>query len=137
MQRTKYGFYVGFDTTRRRKYSDEQRKEIARLKVLGLSIRQIATELNIPHGSIHYILKEFNLMYPEAVKPSNAYLIRAEAKYLYDLTDSQFDYARTFHSEFTVKHNNVVFVHIDYIYEYIENKKGYKDRYEIRTKDTE
>ena len=137
MQRTKYGFYVGFDTTKRRKYSDEQRKEIARLKVLGLSIRQIATELNIPHGSIHYILKEFNLMYPEAVKPSNAYLTRAEAKYLYDLTDSQFDYARTFHSEFTVKHNNVVFVHIDYIYEYIENKKGYKDRYEIRTKDTE
>lgn len=136
MFRTKNGFYVGYDTSRRKKYSDEQRKEIARLKQLGLSIRQIAKELSIPKGSIHYILKEFNLMHPEATKPSRYYLTRAEAKYLYDITDSQFDYARAFHTGYTVKFNNVVFLHQDYIFEHIEDKKGYKDRYE-RIRNTE
>lgn len=129
MQRTKYGFYVGFDTTKRKKYNDKQRQEIAKLKVLGLSVRQIAKELDMPAGSIHYILKEFNLMFPTAVKPSLSFFTRSEVKYLYDMTDSQFDYARTFHPEFTVKFNNVVFLHIDYIYDYIEDKKGYKDRW--------
>lgn len=129
MQRTKYGFYVGYDTTKRKKYSLEKRQEIARLKTEGLSIRQIAKQLSIPDGSIHYILKEFNLMFPSATRPSNKYLTRNETKYLYDLTDSQFDYARTFHPEFTVKDNNVIFLHIDYIFQYIECKKGYKDRY--------
>ena len=128
-QMTKYGFYVGFNTTKRKKYNDEQRQEIARLKILGLSIRQIAKELKMPYGSIHYILKEFNLMFPSAVKPSHDYLTRSEAKYLYDITDSQFDYARTVHPRFTVKFNNVVFIHVDYIYDYIEDNKGYKDRW--------
>lgn len=129
MQRTKYGFYVGFDTTKRKKYSDEKRKEIARLKVEGHSIRQIAKILNIPNGSIHYILREFNLMYPESVRPTLNHLTRSEAKYLYDMTDAQFDYARTFHTEFTSKVNNIVYLHIDYIYDYIEDNKGYKDRW--------
>ena len=65
MQRTKYGFLVPFDTQKRKKYSDKKRKEIARLKVLGLSTRKIAEKLDIPHGSIHYILKEFNLVNSE------------------------------------------------------------------------
>ena len=129
MQRTKFGYYVSFDTTKRKKYSDKKRAEIARLKSLGLSVRQIATELNIPAGSIHYILREFNLIFPESVKPSSYYLTRAEAKYLYDVTDAQFDYARTNHKKYTVKFNNVVFLHQDYILDYIEDKKGYKDRY--------
>lgn len=130
MFRTKYGFYVGYDTQRRKKYSDEKRKEIARLKVLGLSIRQIAKELDIPHGSIHYILKEFNLMHPEAIKPNPNYLTRSEARYLYDITDSQFDYACSNYKKYIVKANNVVFLDVDYIFSYIEDKKGYKDRYE-------
>lgn len=136
MQRTKNGFYVAFDTTKRKKYSEEKRKEIARLKKLGLSIRAIATELDMPYGSIHYILKEFNLTFPAAVKPNNCYLTRAEAKYLYDITDSQFDYASKYHPKYIAKFNNVVFLHQDYIFEYIENKKGYKDRYALRTTDT-
>lgn len=127
--KTKFGFIVGYDTTKRKKYNDSIRKEVARLKKLGLSIRKIAIELDIPSGSIHYILREFNLIYPSAVKPNSNYLTRAEAKYLYDLTDAQFDYARTNHKKYTVKFNNVVFLHVDYIYEYIEDKKGYKDRY--------
>lgn len=136
MKRTKYGFYVSYDTSKRIKYSEDTRKEIAKLKLLGLSIRQIATELSIPYGSIHYILREFNLIYPSATKPNNKYLTREEARYLFDITDSQFDYARTKHSEFTVKFNNVVFLHMDYIDNYIIDKKGYKDRYAFRTKDT-
>lgn len=129
MQRTKFGYYVGFNTTKRKKYSDKKRAEIARLKRLGLSVREIASELSIPSGSIHYILKEFNLIFPTATKPSNYYLTRSEAKYLYDITDAQFDYARTNYNKYTVKFNNVVFLHQDYIFEYIEDKKGYKDRY--------
>lgn len=129
MQRTKYGYYVSYDTTKRKKYSDKKRAEIARLKQLGLSVRQIGVELGIPAGSIHYILREFNITFPSAIKPSKEYLTRAEAKYLYDITDSQFDYARTNHKKYTVKFNNVVFLHQDYIFEYIEDKKGYKDRY--------
>lgn len=129
MQRTKFGYYVSYDTTKRKKYSDKKRAEIARLKRLGLSVRQIASELDIPAGSIHYILREFNLVFPSATKPSNEYLTRAEANYLYDVTDAQFDYARTNHRQYTVKFNNVVFLHQDYIFDYIENKKGYKDRY--------
>lgn len=129
MQRTRFGFYVGYDTTKRKKYSDKQRVEIARLSRLGLSVRQIASELDIPSGSIHYILRQFNLVYPTAVKPSRYYLTRAEARYLYDITDAQFDYARTNHRKYTVKFNNVVFLHQDYIFDYIEDKKGYKDRY--------
>ena len=129
MQRTKFGYYVGFNTTKRKKYSDKKRAEIARLKRLGLSVREIASELSIPSGSIHYILKEFNLIFPAATKPSRYYLTRSEAKYLYDITDAQFDYARTNYNKYTVKFNNVVFLHQDYIFEYIEDKKGYKDRY--------
>lgn len=129
MQRTRFGFYVGYDTTKRKKYSDKQRVEIARLSRLGLSVRQIASELDIPSGSIHYILRQFNLVYPTAVKPNSYYLTRAEARYLYDITDAQFDYARTNHRKYTVKFNNVVFLHQDYIFDYIEDKKGYKDRY--------
>lgn len=129
MQRTKFGYYVSYDTTKRKKYSDKKRAEIARLKRLGLSVRQIATELDIPYGSIHYILREFNLIFPEATKPSKEYLTRAEAKYLYDITDAQFDYARTNYKKYTVKFNNIVFIHQDYIFDYIEDKKGYKDRY--------
>jgi len=126
MQRTRFGFYVGYDTTKRKKYSDKQRVEIARLSRLGLSIRQIAAKLDIPSGSIHYILREFNLIYPTAVKPSSYYLTRAEARYLYDITDAQFDYARANHSKYTVKVNNVVFLHQDYIFDSIKDKK---DRY--------
>ena len=129
MQRTRFGFYVGYDTTKRKKYSEKQKIEIARLSRLGLSVRQIASELDIPSGSIHYILRQFNLVFPSATKPSNEYLTRAEAKYLYDITDAQFDYARTNHKKYTVKFNNVVFIHQDYIFKYIEDKKGYKDRY--------
>ena len=129
MQRTRFGFYVGYDTTKRKKYSEKQKIEIARLSRLGLSVRQIARELDIPSGSIHYILRQFNLVYPVAVKPNRYYLTRAEAKYLYDITDAQFDYARTNHRKYTVKFNNVVFLHQDYIFDYIEDKKGYKDRY--------
>lgn len=126
---TKFGFITNYDTSKRIKYNEDIRKEIARLKKLGISIRNIAIELNIPSGSIHYILREFNLIYPMAVKPNSNYLTRAEAKYLYDLTDAQFDYARTNHKKYTIKFNNVVFLHVDYIYDYIEDKKGYKDRY--------
>ena len=129
MIRTRYRYYVRYDTTKRKKYSDKKRAEIAGLKKLGLSIRQIASKLDIPAGSIHYILIEFNLFFPSAIKPSREYLTRAEAKYLYDITDSQFDYARANHTEYTVKLNNVVFLHQDYIFEHIEDKKGYKDRY--------
>lgn len=129
MKRTRFGFYTTYDTTKSRKYTDKQRKEIARLSKLGLSIRKIAIELDIPYGSIHYILREFNLFYQAATKPSSYYLTREEAKYLYDITDSQFDYARTRYKEYTVKFNNVVFLHQDYIFNYIENKKGHKDRY--------
>ena len=58
MQRTRYGFFVDFDTTKAKKYSDEKRREIAQLKRDGLSVRQIADKLNIPKGSIHYKLRE-------------------------------------------------------------------------------
>ena len=128
--KTKFGFLVDYDTQKRKKWSDEQRKEIARLKRLGLSIRKIAIELDIPAGSIHYILREFNLVFPSAEKPNSNYLTRAEARYLYDITDSQFDYACSYHKKYIVKANNVVFLHVDYIFDYIEDKKGYKDRYE-------
>ena len=130
MQRTKYGFYVSYDTTRRKKYDDAKRQEIARLYKLGLSTREIGRELSIPSGSIYYIIKEFNLQYPSTDKPNSDYLTREEARYLYDITDSQFDYARSKHPKYTVKFNNKVFLHVNYIYEHIEDKKGYKDRYE-------
>ena len=136
MQRTKYGFLVPFDTTKRKKYNDKQRQEIARLKVLGLSTRKIAEKLDIPHGSIHYILREFNLVNSEAIRPSTKYFTRSELNYMYNLTDAQFDYARTAHPEFTEVNNGVVFLHIDYVYDYVLDNKGYKDRYENRTKDT-
>lgn len=136
MQMTKYGFLVPFDTQKRKKYSDKTRKEIARLRVFGLSTRKIAEKLGIPHGSIHYILREFNLVSSEAIRPSTKYFTRSELNYMYDITDAQFDYARTAHPEFTEVNNGVVFLHTDYVYDYILDNKGYKDRYENRTKDT-
>ena len=42
MNKTKYGYYVGYDTTKRKKYDDEQRVEIINLKRSGMSIRSIA-----------------------------------------------------------------------------------------------
>lgn len=128
--KTKLGFLVDYDTQKRKKYSDKKRKEVARLKMLGLSIRKIAIELNIPAGSIHYILREFNLINPYTDKPNREYLTRAEARYLYDITDSQFDYACAYHKKYIFKANGKVFLHVDYIFNYIEDKKGYKDRYE-------
>ena len=112
-------------------WSDEKRKEIARLYKLGMSTRQIGKELSIPSGSIHYILREFNLQYPSTEKPNRDYLTREEAKYLYDITDSQFDYARTKHPKYTVKFNNKVFLHRDYIFEYIEGAYVSSENYRI------
>jgi IS30 family transposase len=50
---SKFGFITNYSTSKRKKYNDSTRKEVARLKQLGLSIRKIAIELNIPKGSIH------------------------------------------------------------------------------------
>ena len=127
MERTKNGFYVSFDTTKRKKYSDKTREEIARLYRLGMSHRKIAVELGIPSGSIYNILRDFKIVKEPAVRPNRYYYTREEAKYLYDITDAQFDYARKYRPSYTVKFNDVVFLHQDYIFDYIEGKKGYSE----------
>ena len=57
MQRTRNGFYSHFDTAKRKKYTDEERQHIVKLKQGRASVREIATQLDIPYGSIHYILR--------------------------------------------------------------------------------
>ena len=128
MQKTKYGYYVGYDTTKRKKYDDEQRAEIVKLKQTGLSIRQIANKLDIPHGSLHYILREAGEINLDISRPSNSYITRAEAKYYYDITDSQFDYYRNKCAEEVIKKGNVVYINREVFEDYVIDHKGYKDR---------
>lgn len=131
MKTTKYGFVVDYDTTRMQKYKKDIQDKIVSLKRNGLSQRKIAKELNIPSGSIHYILRgrgEINII---NTRPNINYLTRSEARYLYDLTDSQFDYYRGRYSDMFKKVGNVVYAHRDIFECHIIDKLGYKRRYEM------
>lgn len=130
MQRTKFGFYVGFDTTKRSKYSDKIKERILTLREAGRSVRDIAKVLDMPYGSIHYILKGSKILFESSCRPSNEYLNRAEAREQFDTKNSQFDYARTRYKELTVKVGGTVYVHKSYFMDYVINKIGYKRRYE-------
>lgn len=128
MNKTKYGYYVGYDTTKRKKYDDEQRVEIINLKRSGMSIRSIANKLGIPHGSIHYILREYGEINLDISRPGNNYITRAEAKYYYDITDSTFDYYRGKCADKVIKKGNIIYIDRDVFEDYVIDHKGYKGR---------
>lgn len=123
-----YSFFE-FDTKKRAKYSTKTKNKIVKLKQQGVSIRQISKKLDIPFGSIHYILRmngEVNIF---TSRPSNKYMTRSEAMYYYDITNSQFDYYRGRYKDRTVKKGNVVYIERDVFEEHILDKQGYKNRY--------
>lgn len=128
MQRTRNGFYSHFDTAKRKKYTDEERQHIVKLKQEGVSVREIATQLDIPYGSIHYILREYGEVNLNTSRPSSKYLTRAEAMYIYDITNSQFDYYRNKCKDKVVKQDNIVYVERSVFEDYVVDKDGYKQR---------
>lgn len=111
MQRTRYGFFVDFDTTKAKKYSDEKREEIAQLKRDGLSISQIAEKLNIPRGSIHYILRERGVVELGLEKVDlTKYIDRATALHNYDIRSRQFDYYIYAYKDKVLRANGKVYI---------------------------
>ena len=123
-----YGFFE-FDTKKRDKYSKKTIDKIIKLKQSGLSIRNIAKKLDIPFGSLHYILRmngEVNIF---TSRPSNKYINRSEAMYMYDMTNSQFDYYRGRYKDRTVLAGNVVWIDRDLFEDHILDKVGYKNRW--------
>lgn len=128
-----YGFFE-FDTKKRAKYSKKTIDKIIKLKQSGISIRNIAKKLDMPYGSLHYILRmngEVNIF---TSRPSNKYINRSEAMYMYDLTNSQFDYYRGRYKDRTVLASNVVWIERDLFEDHILYKVGYKNRYKSNIK---
>lgn len=117
MQRTRYGFFVDFDTTKAKKYSDEKRREIAQLKRDGLSVRQIADKLNIPKGSIHYILREqgaINLGLEQV--DLTKYIDRATALANYGIRSRQFDYYIYAYKDKVLRANGKVYIEKQFLF---------------------
>ena len=128
MKKTINGFYTGYDTQKRAKYTNEDAESIKGLLLEGLSIREISKATSIPYSSVYNIMKRNNLVINQCTnKPSLHYLSRQECKTQHEITDSQFDYIRTAHEEFTVKVGGKVFVHVNYFYEHKFNSLGYKE----------
>lgn len=107
--RSKNGFAVGFDTQKRKLYSDDKRLEIVNMKKNGMSIRKIAKALDIPFGSIHYILREYGQVTLLNERPSVKYIKRAEADYIYDVKGYSFDYFRKTYPEYFIKVGDTVY----------------------------
>lgn len=107
--KSKNGYLVGYDTQKRKKYSDEKRLEIVNMKRNGMSIRKIAKALDIPNGSIHYILREYGEVVLFSERPSVNHIKRAEADYLYDVKGYSFDYFRGTYPEYFIKVGNTVY----------------------------
>jgi hypothetical protein len=121
------GFIVDFDTQKRRKYFEVEENRILELKRWGLTIRNIASTMGIPFGSIHYILRKHGKVNHEEPKTDIAYLDRKQWEYIYDITSSQYDYAVKKYPELTWRTGNRVYLHYSYFQDYILDKKGYKD----------
>ena len=124
-----YNGFFEFDTKKRAKYSKKTIDKIIKLKQSGLSIRNIAKKLDIPFGSLHYILRmngEVNII---TTRPSNKYINRSEAMYMYDMTNSQFDYYRGRYTDRTVLTGNIVWIERELLEDHILDKVGYKNRW--------
>ena len=128
-----YGSFE-FDTKKRAKYSKKTIDKIIKLKQSGLSIRNIDKKLDIPFGSLHYILRmngEVNIF---TSRPSNKYINRSEAMYMYDMTNSQFDYYRGRYTDRTVLTGNIVWIERELLEDHILDKVGYKNRWKSNIK---
>jgi len=131
-----YGFLTGFDTQKRRVYTDRQEEQIVSLKRDGMAIRKIAKELNIPFGSIHYILRKYGEVSLDNSKPGLSWLSRKEAFWQYDMSSKSFDYVKRAYPQYHRKVGNTVFIHIKYIADYYLGKKAHIDREELRRNET-
>lgn len=127
MHKTVNDFLVDFDTQRRTKYSEETKNKIVELKKSGLSIRKIAKKLNIPFGSIHYILRNKNEIVFNSQRPSMNYINRAEARYLYDMSDSSWDYYRGRYKHMFKKVGLTVWCDRRELEKYVIDKIAYKN----------
>ena len=123
MKLTINGFLVGYDTSKRLKHS---REDVIKLRNKGLSLRQIAKKLDIPFGSIHYILRTNGLTYYKTEPVNKEYITRSQAKYLLDITDSQFDYYVNRYKEECKRVNNKVYIKKDFLEDRVVYKKGYE-----------
>lgn len=124
--KSKNGYLVGYDTQKRKKYSDEKRLEIVNMKRSGMSIRKIAKALDIPNGSIHYILREYGEVVLFSERPSVNHIKRAEADYLYNVKGYSFDYFRGTYPEYFVKVGNTVYADRKVFELYVVDKIGMK-----------
>ena len=95
-----YAFFP-FEPSRRLKYDDKMKMRILYLKDKGHSIRDIAKILEIPFGSIHYILRKSGLVTLNSNRPSLNYLDRKQVNYMYNVSSKTFDYLRgRYHDKF-------------------------------------
>ena len=67
-------------------------------------------------------------------RPSNKYINRSEAMYMYDMTNSQFDYYRGRYTDRTVLTGNIVWIERELLEDHILDKVGYKNRWKSNIK---
>ena len=112
---SRWGHLVNFDTQRRQKYGVKTIERVRDLVRWGLSTREIAGNMGIPHSSAYNIIRrECMLPLVDQSKPSLAYLSRAEYRAYYDMKDWHFDYIRSCHKDYTTKKGGKVFVNVSY-----------------------
>lgn len=128
MQRTKNGFLSGYNTKARKIYSDNHIKKMCELREKGLSLRAIAREMDMPFGSVHRIIKD-NIKIEYKIIDNNTYINRTEAKEIFEITDSQFDYVKNKYPKLYKKINNMVYIDKRYFTHVKPANYGYKSRY--------
>jgi hypothetical protein len=123
---TKNGYIAQYDTRKRAKH-DRLHDKMIQLRENGLSVREIAKELDMPAGSIFYILKQYGLMLKSQSKPSLFYLSRSEYRDLTNKSDSSFDYYVGRYPDKVKRVNGKVYLHQDIVYDYALAHKAYHD----------
>lgn len=109
---------VVFEPNRRKKYDDRTKMRILYLKDKGYSIRSIAKILEIPFGSIHYILRKSGLVSLNNDRPSLNYLDRKQVDYMYDVSSKTFDYLRGRYPDKFIKSGLRVYGHFSVFEDY-------------------
>lgn len=127
---TRNEYLVDYDTTRRKKYTDEQIAQVLKFRRYGLSMRELSTRLNIPLSSIRNILlREKKLYNDTSTEVSYKWVNREQARLQYGLSEKSFDYVKRAYPEFHKKVNYTAYIHVNYINDYYYGKKAYKERY--------
>lgn len=127
---TRNGYLVGYNTTRRKKYTDEQIAQVLKFRGYGLSMRELSTRLDIPLSSIRNILLREKKLYTDTVTESGLkWLNRQQAKDYYGVSSKSFDYVKRAYPDLHKKINYTAYIHIDYISDYYYGKKAYERSY--------